>query len=314
MFPVTYDASLGDRPVYNTPYGITLPPSGGTVVAYVRATAPTNGDRLIESRRVTTLAAALTKCRSGYNDIIVILPGHSENITSGTYLSALVAGTTIVGLGKGTNRAKLRLTATAAQLAVAVADVSISGMRLELEGANGVVKAINVTGSNFQFFNNDVVLASGAALKATIGMELGDAAADAKIYNNRFIGTATHNVTDGILIAHANASRVEIRGNTMIASATAANGLIRVTGAALGLAITDNLIYNTHTASTATIAFGAVAADGIVARNMSATVNNGTNANQGIILGATALVRCFENYGTDEPRTSGVILPGAPAT
>lgn len=313
MSLVTYEPDLGDRPVYRTPYGQMLP-SQGRIAAYVRATAQNDEDATIASMRVSTLAAALNKCRPGYNDVIVVLPGHSENITSATYLSALVAGTTIVGLGRGTNRAKLRLTATAAQLAVAVADVTIQGLRLELEGANGVVKAVNVTGAGFTLQGCDVVLASGAALKATIGIELGDAAADARIYGNRFIGTATHNVTDGILIAHANASRVEIRGNTMVASATAANGLIRVTGAALGLVITDNVIANTHTASTACIAFGNVACTGVCARNMLSTINDGAAASQGVTFGAAALVRAFENYSSDEAAKSGVLAPAAVAT
>lgn len=309
----TYFPDLGDRPAYTTPYG-TILPSQGKIVAYVRATGRNDDDPVVEALRVSTVASALTRCRSGFNDVIVVLPGHSENITSSTYLSSLVAGTTILGLGRGTNRAKLRLTATGAQLAVAVADVTIAGMRLELEGANGVVKAINVTGSNFNFFNNDVVLASGAALKATIGMELGDAAADAKIYANRFIGTATHNVTDGILIAHANASRVEIRGNTMVASATAANGLIRVSAAALGLVIGGNVIQNTHTASTACIAFGNVACSGSCFDNYLATENDGTAASQGITFGAGALIRAFQNFSCDEPKKSGVLAPAAVAT
>lgn len=313
MSLVTYEPDLGDRPIYRTPYGMMLP-AQGRIAAYVRATAQNDEDATIASKRVTTVAAALNKCRSGYNDVIVVLPGHTENITSATYLSALVAGTTIVGLGYGSNRAKLRLTDTAAQLAVAVADVVIRGMRLELEGANGVVKAINVTGANFAMLNCDVVLASGASNKATIGIELGDAAADARIYGNRFIGTATHNVTDGILVAHANASRVEIRGNTMVASATAANGLIRVSGAALGLVITDNVIQNTHTSSTACIAFGNVACSGVCARNMLATENNGVASAQGVTFGAAALIRAFENYSSDEPVKSGVLAPAAVAT
>lgn len=313
MSLVTYEPDLGDRPVYRTPYGQMLP-SQGRIAAYVRSAAQNDEDATIASKRVSTLSAALNKCRSGYNDVIVVLPGHSENITSATYLSALVAGTTIIGLGRGTNRAKIRLTDTAAQLAVAVADVTIQGMRIELDGANGITKAINVTGSNFNFIGNDVVLASGAALKAAIGMELGDAAADAKIYGNRFIGTATHNVTDGILIAHANASRVEIRGNTMVASATAANGLVRVSAAALGLVITDNVIQNTHTSSTACVAFGNVACSGVCARNMFATENNGVASAQGVTFGAAALIRAFENYSSDEPVKSGVLAPPAVAT
>jgi hypothetical protein len=193
------------------------------------------------------------------------------------------------------------------------ADVTIQGLRLRLEGANGVVKAINVTAADFGLYGCDIEVASGASNKATIALELGTAADRFEVCGNVFRGTATHNVTDGVLIAGVS-SNGRITDNEMVFSATAANGNIRVSAAALGVKVLRNVLYNTHTASTACFAVGAVAADGILADNYAGTVNNGVNTAQNFILGATCLFRCFQNFGTDEPRTTGVVIPGAPAT
>lgn len=296
-----------------TPFGITLLPPGSRVAAYVRSTGlQTGDDNFIAGNLVPTLAAGLARVRAGLGDSVVVLPGHSESVTDGTTFSgSLVAGTRIVGFGRGSAMPTFRWTATASQWAVSVADVTISGLRLRLEGANGVVKAINVTGADFGLYNCDIEVASGASNKATIALELGTAADRFDVSNNVFRGTATHNVTDGILIAGVS-SNGRISDNEMVFSATAANGNIRVSAAALGLKILRNIMYNTHTASTACFAVGAVAADGLLADNYAGTVNNGTNANQNFILGATCLIRCFQNFGTDEPRTTGVVIPGTP--
>lgn len=294
-------------PGYRTPWGIMLPP-GGRVAAYLRSTGAQDGDDItIGNNLVTTLASALQRVRSGMGDTIVVLPGHAENVTT---TPTFVAGTRIVGIPLGTATPAFTWTATDSQWAISVANVEIRGCKLNISGANGVVKGIAVTGANCTIAENEIHLATGAALKATIGIEAGSGADDFAFIGNRVYGTATHNVTDGILIAAATV-RNRVVGNQMIASATAANGLVRVSAAALQLDISWNRIYNTHTSSTACIAVGNVAADGVICYNAVATaVGTGTApASTGVVLGAAALCRCFENYATPTAATSGIISP-----
>lgn len=295
-----------------TPFGITLLPPGSRIAAYVRSTGAQSGDDpFTQLNLVPTLAAGLARVRPGMGDTVVVLPNHSESVTDATMLTGLQNDTRIVGYGRGGSMPTFRWTATAAQWAVTATDVTIQGLRLRLEGANGVVKAINVTGADFGLYGCDIEVASGASNKATIALELGTGADRFEVVGNVFRGTATHNVTDGVLIAGVS-SNGRITDNEMVFSATAANGNIRVNAAALGVKILRNILYNTHTASTASLAVGAVAADGVIADNYAGTINNGTNANQNFVLGATCLFRCFQNFGTDEPRTSGAVIPGAP--
>src|SRR5262245_22829772 len=87
-----------------TPFGVILPP-GGKIAAYVRSTGVQDQDpEEIANAVVPTLAQALPYVRSGKGDTIVCLPGHTENVTTGTALTGLKAGTRIIGMGHGSNR------------------------------------------------------------------------------------------------------------------------------------------------------------------------------------------------------------------
>lgn len=284
----------------------------GTNVIYCRSIGPQSYDPpALTGKIVATLSAALAQCRANLYDTVVCLPGHTESVADNTMLTNLVAGTRIVGVGRGGNMPVFRWTDTASQWIMNDADVVVSGLRLRMEGANGVVKAIALTGADNRIEGCDIEVASGATAKATIAIEISTGGARAAIVGNRFRGTATHNVTDGVLVA-AVLDGVRICDNEMLFSATAANGLIRVGAvAATSLMIARNIMLNTHTASSACIALGAAAMTGIVAYNAMGVLNDATVTDQGITFGAGALVRCFRNDTCDEPIKSGTLTPAA---
>ena len=253
-----------------THFGVWLPP-GSRVAAYVRSTGTQDGDdAAIVDKIVPTLASGLARCRSGLGDTVICLPGHSESVADATMLDALVPGTKIIGVPLGTATPTFRWTATASQWILNDANVTIAGLRLRLEGANGVVKAIVCTAADNQIVDCDIQVASGATAKSTIAIEAGTGAEKFVLAGCRLFGTATHNVTDGVKVVGA-ISDWTIRDNRMIFSATADNGNIHVTAAALNGHITGNELYNTHTSSTACIKFDDVASDGICSYNSLAT-------------------------------------------
>jgi hypothetical protein len=313
---------VGQMPVlqsgygWRTPYGTLLPP-GGRVAAFVRSIGTQDyDDPIIAENLVPTLDAGLKRCRAGRGDIVMVLDGHSESvvaIATVDMLAGLVADTKIIGVGEGSSMPVFRWTAATSAWNVTKANVRIQGLRLRLEGANGVTKAINWTGADGTLADCDVEVASGAAAKATIALEVGIGANKFKLLRNYFRGTSTHNVTDGVKVVAA-VEDLLIQGNVMHFSATAANGNIHVTAAALRLAIIQNWLTNDHTLSTACIAIDAVAATGIIADCRMATINNGVAGAQGAVLGAGCLVRGFESYSSDEPVKSGVISPVVVAT
>jgi hypothetical protein len=298
-----------------TSLALMLPPTG-RIAAYVR-NVPVNGDPPeIEQRRYKTLADALKQCRPGAGDIVIVLPGHLENVVDANMLANLVDGTTILGLGstRQDSAPTFRWTTTASKWLISKKNCTIQGLKLRLEGAV-VVKAIEITGVGNELVGNAIEVASGAALKATIAIEVGTGAHDTTIIGNYIYGTATHNVTDGInVLGAAPPQRLRISDNEMLFSATVANGLIHIRAACLQAQILRNVLYNTMTASSAAIAVDSVAADGIIANNFIAILANGVAAATGITLGAAALFKCFQNLVADEPRASGVLSPAAVAT
>jgi len=310
-------------PLSNSPGGLSsygIPVVGGSkipggAVRFVgnRAGLPaSNGTDA--TRPTSTLASALGSsaiARANSGGTVVVLPGHTES-TATTSFTGLAAGTRIVGTGEGSQRPTIRLTDTAASLAISVADVTFENVIFRLEGANGITRAINVTGAGVTFQNCEFEVASGATAKAAIALEIGAGAHRCRIVSCVFRGTATHNVTDCIKITGA-VDQVAIVGCEMVASATAGNGLIHVTAAATNLKILGNYIYNTMTSSTSAITIDDVACDGIIADNYCGVKNNGTAASQGIVFAGTTNpnVVCFQNYTSDEKQKSGVLSPAA---
>lgn len=75
----------------------------------------------------STLAYAITQCTASAGDIILILPGHAETISSATALTLSVAGIAIVGLGAGSLRPTFTLgSAATATINVTAANIAIS--------------------------------------------------------------------------------------------------------------------------------------------------------------------------------------------
>lgn len=71
-----------------------------------------------------TLQSAITASRASKGDIIVLMPGHAEAVTSSSHTLSK-AGVTIVGLGNGLNRPTFTYGAAAATITVSAANVQI---------------------------------------------------------------------------------------------------------------------------------------------------------------------------------------------
>lgn len=292
-----------------TQYGIILPP-GARVAAYVRSTGIQSGDdTFLAQNLVTTLAAGLARCRPGFGDFVVCLPGHVENVADATTFSnALVAGAKIIGVGRGSNTPTFTWTTAASQWLINKADVAIMGLKLVLAVAGtNTTLAINITAADFGFNFNDVVTGSASSNALVwIWVSVGGDRADLSFNSIRSLNTGTNGIVVG-----AAADGVRICDNEIIAGNSAAVGSITVTAAATNLRILRNVLYNTSTASTVCVSFGAFASDGILANNVFGVLNNGTASAQGVTFGAGCLVKAFQNFCSDEPQKSGLLSPVA---
>lgn len=88
---------------------------------------------------VGTIDEAIGFCTANNGDVIYVMPGHTEAITSGS-ITADVAGVTIIGLGSGSMKPTLTFGATTSKISVTAANCTFQNFRLTA-GIGDVVTA-----------------------------------------------------------------------------------------------------------------------------------------------------------------------------
>jgi hypothetical protein len=295
-----------------TPYGGFYLDPCSEVVAYVRATQLPNMPSDVAAKWVADIPSGLARCRAGRNDVVVVLQGHTEDVTS-TTLASMVAGTRLIGIGRGSNRPNLRWTATTSQFVMNDADCVIANFILRMEGAV-VVKAVAVTAADCAIIGCDIDVATTAATNlSTIGIEIGAGAHRFELRDNYIHGIAAGGSTKVVSVAGV-ADGVSIKGNRIqAATAAVAIGVIDISAAATGLEIGDNILQNRLASSEAGGSVtGAAACTGVVYRCYQAT-EAGNPETVGWTLNAASLLRFFDCLTTDTKNTSGRTSPALAA-
>lgn len=293
---------------YNTKFGPVVMEPGARVAAYVRSTgAVSDEDPVIATNLVTTLGAGLARCRSGKNDVVFVLPGHTENVTS-TTLANLVPGTRVIGCGRGSNRPNFRWTATTSQFVMNDADVVFMNCIFRCEGAV-VVKAFAVTAADNAILGCDIDFGSTAATNlSTIGLSI-EAGADRFLFAGNYVHSiAAATPTQAIVVAGVCDGASIVDNKVLCATSAVSKGVVDITAAATGLEISRNLLQNRLASSETCISAGAVACTGMVSDNYCAS-EAGTPVSDLIELNAASLLRLFQNFGTDTKNTSGLLTP-----
>ena len=248
-----------------TEFGTLIPP-GARVAAYVRSTGVQTGDdEDVANRLFTTLNAGLAECRgSTFGDVVVVLPGHVESISSANYMSSMVAGTKIIGLGYGTLRPTFTWTTATSTWLFNVANVSLENCILNMDPGTGtttVAAPITVSAAGCAIKNCFMRTSTDANSLTTIPITTTAAGDYLELIGNRMYGAtagecttmvrlvgadylrmlgcimigATSSTTVGVVQCITTASTfIEVRGctfmNTKAASVHAFTGLSGVTG------------------------------------------------------------------------------------
>src|SRR3972149_5755717 len=98
--------------------GVTIPPTTGSVFFVHSGTGSSGNDGLGPSSPTATIAQAIAKCTASKGDLVIVMPGHAENIASATSLALNKAGVSVIGLGRGRNRPVLSFTNTAGKIPI----------------------------------------------------------------------------------------------------------------------------------------------------------------------------------------------------
>lgn len=269
-----------------TPYGSLIKP-GGRIAAYVRSTGAIDGEDHFASSGmlVRTIDQGLARCRSTHNDIVFVLPNHTETYAAtGAVWANLVAGAQIIGVGVpgASNNPVINLTHAGASVALNVANVTVAGMNI----VGGVVTATA----------SIAVTAAGCSL------------------SGNFLNFGGFALGANSVIAVTSAPNCSIVGNNIVADSTST--MIAVTGAtSTNFLIAGNIARQAQatsgggfstTASTSGIS-------GMYCSNyfkQASTVTAGAGV---IVLGAATLttVGNVENWANDETAAAALVVTGA---
>ena len=303
---------LGNGVGIRTAYATLLPP-GGRVVAYVgKSGVPVNayGDLAHSGLLVQTLNQGLAMCTGNDGDTVVILPGHTESISTADQMSSLVAGTKIIAAGDNLFTFD---TATTATFLVDVDNVVLDGLKFDFTGIDNLAAPITVTGANCRIVNCEAVVAS-ATEGCVRGITVSTGASGFKFMYNTFHSIGEDDAqTNAIVSIDAAVNNVLIEGN-YISAATPGDsvGLIDITAAATNVVIKDNSLLQLESLNAvAAIQVADVAATGMIFNNRIKLAEANTLATSGIAFaGTSATFGLYNNLVLDDVESaSGALAP-----
>ena len=274
------------------------------------------GDGTNINAPLATLAAAMSALnnRTNRGDVIYVLPGHTESISTADYFSntGTASRCAVIGLGAGDGRPTFTWTTATSTWLMDTAGVEIANCNLYLAGASAtgaltVAAAITVSAADCRFVGNYIHTGWDSDSIVALGISATDAADGLVMIGNEVIGVSTA-VPTTAPIQIAGADRAKILGNRISAPSASGIGVIKlVATAATQIQIIGNDLQNNAASSTVVVTTVA-SGTGTIASNFC---RNMTDANVGH-LPATGNYQFFANYGVNNNAEVGILI-GTPS-
>lgn len=274
-------------------------------VYWVDSGAGNNNNRGTERRPVATIDAAVSLCTASNGDIIMVKPGHAENIADATTFQIDKAGIAVVGMGTGALRPTFTFTATAGSIEMDSASCLLQNLRF-VSSISAVVVGVNVDADDCAIvgceFDFDTTGDDFLIYVDCEGVER------TTIEGCQFIAEAAAGSNEAIRLD--NADYAKIVGNYFFgdfANAAIWSDTTNDTGdgstVSAGILIANNDIYNADTANATGIDLNN-ADTGVIAYN-----NLGALGSTAVSTLDPGSCLCFENYGVTGINTHAIVVP-----
>lgn len=202
---------------------------------------------------LATLDAAIGKCTASKNDIIYVLPGHAETLSTAAAINLDVIGVRVIGLGEGALRPTFTFSAVDATITMTAASCSIENC-LIVPSIDSVVSPIVVSAANCKV---DVELRDASATVECVSAILTTADADNLGINLKYRGFIAGNACVapirlvGVDTARINVDFYGVASTAIVEFHTTACHDIDITGLFYndGTSLTKNVV-DTATGST----------------------------------------------------------------
>ena len=134
-----------------------------------------------------TIDAAINKCVAERGDVIIVAPGHTEDVVAAAGIDVDVANVSIIGLGNGDDRPTINFTtATTADIDIDAANILIENIYFDLTGIDELAAAIDVNAANFTLKNCEILMADSDG-QAVNAITTAAAAHNMKVLNCKFL-------------------------------------------------------------------------------------------------------------------------------
>src|SRR3990167_1981959 len=153
-----------------------IPSTTGTYYFVHSGTGSDSNSGLSDSTPLATLAAAITLTTASVSDVILVMPGHAETVTT---TITPKAGNVIVGLGFGRNRPVFTAgTGAIDTFTISAANVSLQNFVI-VGSASGVTALLEISGTYPTFIDMEIQGAAAPTTLVTVS-----AGADGAVWNN----------------------------------------------------------------------------------------------------------------------------------
>lgn len=248
---------------------------------------------------LATIDAAIGKTTANKGDVILVMPGHSETVT--TAITADIAGVSIIGLGQGNQRPLVTGNGAIDAINITAAGVVVQGLRFPAPETDDQTADINIAAAG-AVIRDTYHIGSQTSKNKTDIITVTANGNDALIEGAQMYNTVVDCVS--AISLEGAAARVIIRGcNIQGTFSTAA--LMDEATATLAL-IENNLIKNTK-AATAVVTFTTGNSTGVMRFNHLSGRHTTIASN----LVAGTGMDFFENRVVEEAALNGMILPVA---
>jgi hypothetical protein len=283
--------------------GGVIPATTGSYYFVHSGTGSNGNDGKSPTYALATIDYAVGLATADAGDVIIVMPGHAENISAATSLVVDKAGVQIIGLGHGNNRPVLTFTNTAGSIEMDAANTRLSNMVL-LASVSAVVVGINVDADGVTLDNLEFQYdATGDDFVTMIDVDAFDRCA---IENCRLIAeSGAAGAEQAIRLDDCHF--VRIVGNWF--SGQWSDSVIVGEGAAgTDLLLASNFMYNADTGDANGIDLN-VAFTGLIMNNRVGTLYAVAVAN---LLDPGSCL-CAENYCVNAIDETGIVEPATPS-
>lgn len=280
-----------------------IPGSLFFVGSTVTAASDTAGSGINPDSPFATIDFAIGQCTADAGDVILVLPGHTEDVTAAAGIDFDVDGVSCIGLGIGAKRPLITFSGTTdtSDIDFAASNLLIENIAIDVTGNDSLAAPIDVDGADISFRNCLITLADAGG-QADLCLVAAATADNLLIENCEFIGSTDAGCASAIQLTGTD--RTTIRGCYIKGAFTTSLGGIDVdTTFCTFLDIDDNYVENLTASSTVCINLIA-SCTGVLRDNKLRVTNDGE---VGLIdtPGNTTLI---ENYGVNNNGETGILL------